>query len=257
VLRARASDVQHSATSPEVKRATASDAQCRPYPSVVEKKGYRWKRTRHSHKHKQDPITKGIKQADLDTLKQAAQEGHLVLKYLDESGFCLWSPVSYSYSRVGEQKRMEQTQQRWGKRISILGIWQKDQHFDYALAQGGFKTDSYLTVMETQVHQAAQTLAQTGQITVIVQDNGSIHTSQAAQAQWQNWQQQGLFLFMLPKYCSEMNDIETQWHPLKTHEIAGRMFDNEYDLAIAVIDGMTSRSQQGRYTLERFKFNSA
>jgi len=87
-------------------------------------------------------------------------------------------------------------------------VWQPDEHFDYALAQGGFKTQSYLKVMDWQ--KAAQTLAQTGQITVIVQDNGPIHTSQAAQAQWSNWQQQGLFLFMLPKYCSEMNDIETQ-----------------------------------------------
>lgn len=180
-----------------------------------------------------------------------------MLKYLDESGFCLWSPVSYSYSRVGEQKRMEQTQRRFGRRISILGIWQQDQHFDYALAQRGFKTHSYLKVMHTQAERAAQTLAQTGHITVIVQDNGPIHTSQAAQAQWQTWQQQGLFLFMLPKYCSEMNDIEGEWHQLKTHEIAGQMFDNEYDLAMAVIDGMKSRSQQGGYTLERFKFNSA
>ncbi|MBW4579056.1 MAG: transposase [Tildeniella nuda ZEHNDER 1965/U140] len=49
-----------------------------------------------------------------------------------------------------------------------------------------------------------------------MQGNGTIHTRQAAQAEWQNWQQKGLFLFMLPKYCSEMNDIETEWHQLKT-----------------------------------------
>jgi hypothetical protein len=44
---------------------------------------------------------------------------------------------------------------------------------------------------------------------------------------------------------------------LKTHEIAGQMFDNGYDLAIAIIDGMTARSQKNGHTLERFKFNSA
>lgn len=164
--------------------------------------------------------------------------------------------MSYSYSRLGEQKRLEQTLQRFGRRISVVGLWQPDAHFNYALAQGGFKTQSYFKVMEWQAQKAAQTLAQTGQITVVVQDNGSIHTSLAAQTQWHSWQQQGLYLFMLPKYCSEMNEIETEWHQLKTHEIAGRMFDNEYDLAVAVMDGMTSRSAQGEYTLERFKFNS-
>ena len=149
---------------------------------------------------------------------------------------------------------MEQTQKRFGRRISILGIWQPDKQFDYALAQGGFKTESYLKVMDWQAQKAAERLAQTGQITVIVQDQGSIHTSHAAQAQWANWQQQGLFIFMLPKYCSEMNDIETEWRQLKAHEIAGQMFDNEYDLAMTVIEGMNARSQKGLYSLERFKF---
>lgn len=54
-----------------------------------------------------------------------------------------------------------------------------------------------------------------------------------------------------------MNPIEGQWHQLKTHEISGRMFDNEYDLALAVIDGMESRSEQGEYMLERFRFKSS
>lgn len=53
-----------------------------------------------------------------------------------------------------------------------------------------------------------------------------------------------------------MNDIKGQLHQLKTHEIAGQMFDNEYDLAIAMMDGMASHSERGGYTLERFKFNS-
>jgi hypothetical protein len=52
-------------------------------------------------------------------------------------------------------------------------------------------------------------------------------------------------------------EIETEWHQLKAHEISGQMFDNEYDLAMAVIEGMTSRSEKGKYTLERFKFNPA
>ena len=54
-----------------------------------------------------------------------------------------------------------------------------------------------------------------------------------------------------------MNRIEDEWHQLKTHEIAGRMFEDEYDLALAIMDGMEARSLKGGYTLERFKFNSA
>lgn len=97
--------------------------------------------------------------------------------------------------------------------------------------------------------------AQTGRITVVVQDNGSLHKSKLVRQQWQRWQEQGLYLFFLPPYCSDMNPIESQWHHLKSHEIAGQMFDNEYDLAKAVMSGMEARGDVGGYTVERFIFN--
>lgn len=175
--------------------------------------------------------------------------------YLDESGCQLWSPVSYSYSRQGEQKRLQQTDRRKG-RISILGLWQPDKSFKYALASGSFKSESYIKVIDWIAEQTSQTLRATGRMTVVVQDNGSLHKSHLTRQQWQRWRDQGLFLFFLPPYCSEMNRIEDQWHQLKTHEIAGQMFEDEYDLALAIMDGMETRSIKGGYTLERFKFNS-
>lgn len=202
-------------------------------------------------------MKKAIKQADLEMLLWAAKEGEIKLKYLDEAGFCLESPVSYSYSRVGEQKSLEQPLKSYGSRISILGLWQPEEGFEYALAQGGFKGESYIKVMDWVAEKAAQTLAQTGCITVVVQDNGSLHTSRVVRQEWERWQEQELYIFFLPPYCSEMNPIETQWHQLKSHEIAGQVFDNEYDLARAVIDGMTARSEVGGYPLERFIFNCA
>jgi transposase len=104
---------------------------------------------------------------------------------------------------------------------------------------------------------AQQTLAETGRMTVVVQDNGSLHTSNHSIQQWKQWQEKGLFIFFLPPYCSEMNRIEEEWLQLKTHEIAGQMFDNNYDLAIAIIDGMEARRVKGGYSLERLIFNCA
>jgi len=163
--------------------------------------------------------------------------------------------VSYSYSRINEHKRLEQVPRR-GKRISILGLWQPGEHFDYALAQGGFDGESYIKVLDWVASKAAITLEQTGRLTVIVQDNGSLHKRDIVQQQWQCWQAQGLFMFFLPPHCSDMNRIEAQWHQLKTHELVGRMFEDEYDLSMAVIKGMEIRSEKGEYSLERFKFKS-
>lgn len=70
------------------------------------------------------------------------------------------------------------------------------------------------------------------------------------------WGSQGLYLFFLPKYCSEMNPIELEWQQIKTHEISGQMFDDELDLAYAVIGGVEARGQRGNYTTRCFKFNS-
>ncbi len=111
--------------------------------------------------------------------------------------------------------------------------------------------------MEWQARLASQRFEQTGQITVIVQDNHPIHMSKKVREHWQCWQEQGLFLFQLPKYSSEMNLIEAEWHQIKTHELAGRIFEDEYDLAIAVIESVETRAQRSQHNTERFLFNSA
>ena len=72
------------------------------------------------------------------------------------------------------------------------------------------------------------------------------------QAKWADWETQGLYCFFLPKYCSELNLIETEWHQLKTHELRGQMFEDELDLAYAVIDGVDARAEAGGYPAERF-----
>jgi hypothetical protein len=187
-----------------------------------------WKRTRQSHKDKQDQQQRQIKQGDLEMLELAAAAGEIELKYLDESGFCMWSQVRYTYFPRGQQKRLEQTHRR-GRRLSILGLMQPAISFVYGLAIGGFTSNSYLKLMESVAQTAYEHLAATGCITVVVQDNSPIHTSSKVQQRRHEWEKQGLYLFQLPKYCSEMNPIELEWQQLKTHELKGQMFEDELD----------------------------
>jgi len=77
------------------------------------------------------------------------------------------------------KKRLEQTERR-GRRISILGLWQPDEGFEYALACGSFNSSSYITVMDWVADKAAKTLAQTERLTVVVQDNGSVQPGDSA-----------------------------------------------------------------------------
>lgn len=186
-------------------------------------------------------------------LKQWAQQGLVRLKYLDESG-CGQRSAEYSYGRRGVQKSIRQRARR-GRRINIFGVWEPGVQFDYALMIGTLKAPTYVQLMEWQATIAQQYLSRTGQITVIVQDNASVHRSQLVQQQVKQWQEQGLFLFFLPPHTPQMNRIEDEWLHLKRDELAGRVFEDEYDLALAITQGMQARAMRGGYQVERFIFN--
>lgn len=110
--------------------------------------------------------------------------------------------------------------------------------------------------MDEQAKLAQEEWKRTGKIRVIVQDNGSIHKSQKVQQKWLQWEAMGLYLFFLPAYCSQMNPIEVEWHQIKAHELVGQMFEDELDLAYAVMSGVEARGIAGAYSVERFQFNS-
>ncbi len=184
-------------------------------------------------------------------LELAAATGEIDLKYLDESGFCVWSEPGYTYYFRGEQKRLEQTLRR-GRRLSIIGFLQPLISFIYGLVIGGVDRKSYIQMMV----QVAADSQKTERIRVIVQDNGPIHRCKQVQELWPKWESQGLYIFFLPKYCSEMNPIELEWQHLKKDELSGQMFDDELDLAYAVIEGVEARGERGSYSTERVKFNS-
>jgi putative transposase len=163
-----------------------------------------------------------------------AELGVIRLKYLDESGCYCQSSTNYSYSRRGSQKRLRQTRRR-GRRINILGVWEPQSRFDYALMLGTMNSDTYVALMEWQATQGQQHLQLSGQPTVIVQDNASVHRSQSARQHHLQWQEQGLFFFFLPPYNPQRNRIEDEWLHIKRDELACRVFEDEYELAQAII----------------------
>ena len=60
----------------------------------------------------------------------------------------------------------------------------------------------------------------------------------------------------LPRYSPELNRIENEWQRIKEDEIAGRVFEDEYELILAVIAGIESRNIPQGLEVERFHFKS-
>ena len=83
--------------------------------------------------------------------------------------------------------------------------------------------------MDWQAAIAQHHLHHTGQITVIIHDNASVHKSHFTRQHHQRWQQLRLYVFFLPPYSPQMNRIEDEWLHLKRDELAGRVFEDEYE----------------------------
>jgi len=224
-------------------------------PAIIRKilkKGWRWKGTKTAQRIHPDPKQKQVKKADLEMLKSCAERGEIRLKYLDKSGFSLWSSASYSYIRVGKQKKIRQSKKR-GKRLNILGIYEPDKSFNYAAAMGSIKKENFVKILDKEASEAAQIRRQTGVDTVIVLDNYSLHKSHLVRAKEKEWEAQGLSLFFLPTSSSELNLIEGEWHQIKSHEISGRMFEDEYELVQAVSPSLRERSEKLGVKLQHFR----
>ena len=63
-----------------------------------------------------NPQAVQAKRLDWEMLKLWVASGLVRLLYLDECGCCCQSPTDYSYSKQGEQKRIQQCRRR-GRRI--------------------------------------------------------------------------------------------------------------------------------------------
>ena len=188
-------------------------------------------------------------------LELAAGAGEICLKYLDESGFSLWSEVVYTWAKIGEQKRIEQSKKK-GKRLNICGLLEPNKSFKYGLALKNFNSESFIKLINWQAEEASERLKNTGQITVIVQDQGPIHKNKLTRSQYKRWEEQGLYMFLLPRYSPELNRIENEWQRIKEDEIAGRVFEDEYELILAVIAAIESRNIPQGLEVERFHFKS-
>ena len=186
-------------------------------------------------------------------LELAAAAGEICLKYLDESGFSLWPEPVYTWAKIGQQKRIEQTKKK-GKRLNICGLLELGQSFEYGLSLKSFQSESYIKLIDWQASQAEQRLKETEKITVVVQDRGSPHISRLTKANYERWVSQGLYIFLLPSYSPQLNYIETEWQRIKEDELAGQMFEDEYELSMAVISAIESRQARNGLAVKRYHF---
>ena len=196
--------------------------------------------------------------------------------HLDEAGFALTLPTSYSWYPQGQRLRVPY-QAPQGRRVNVIGAY-----FTHGPQAGRLEWRSWavlpksrartprtppeqraaahgLTVEEVGPIDAARLVAFLWQVAgrpaeapptwrrarplVIALDNYSVHTSQTVVAALPQLAAANIELVYLARYCPEQSGIEPVWNDVKQHQIPIRSFAQVADLKHAVDDALARKAQ--------------
>ncbi|QHT72068.1 IS630 family transposase [Rhodocytophaga rosea] len=168
---------------------------------------YRWKRFRKWIKPLQNKEAYEQKVKRLHALLYLAQTGSIDLYFGDESGFCLTPCVPYGWIKKGEHAPI--LSQR-STRINVFGLLSTDNELLTYQKSGSLNADFIIECVEAFSTSISK-------FTVIVLDNASWHTCGLWEVKKEEWEQKGLYIFLLPKYSPHLNRIERFWKQVKYH----------------------------------------
>lgn len=157
----------------------------------------------------------------------------MTLYYLDEVGFGLALPITYTWSKRGSRNRLR-VPSRWGShgRMNLIGAlsWH-DQRLHFDVVAGSVTSDKVIAFVEALTEGACAE-----RVTVVVLDNAAFHTSAVVSKQRAVWEQKNVFLRHLPPYCPHLNPIEALWKRLKAFLLPRRCYDSLAQLKQAVFE---------------------
>lgn len=238
-----------------------------------------YQRTSRSLRHKQDPQQVAASTAVLEGLAQDAAAGDLDLCHLDEAGFGMTLPPSYSWFPQGERLTIPYEAAQ-GRRVNALGAY-----VSHGPAAGQFTTQTWATLPKSRAKKQRTTPAaraaahglqeeEVGPIDaerlvafiwevaqrpagapadwrrerplVIVLDNYSVHMSQVVADTRAAWAAAGITVVYLPAYCPDLSAIEPVWNDLKQHHLPTRSYRTVAELKRAVDAALAAKATQLR-----------
>jgi putative transposase len=193
------------------------------------KAGYR--RTAGTLKHKQDPAEAERAERVLANLRAKAAAGRLKLYFLDECGFSPTLPTAYSWALPGQRKRVRYEAPQ-GRRVNAMAAYRPyggPPRLEVFTAERTW--DAYDLLSFLQVLPWAKVPR------VVVLDNASLHTSKVVRGARRRLAAAGLYLYDLPPYSPELNEVEPAFRQVKYQEIPVRSHTSRAGLREAVENG--------------------
>lgn len=142
--------------------------------------------------------------------------------------------MSSTWVRTGERKRVAYENPE-GRRVNALAalVWGDAAPALYWVAKpGSLRADHLIRFLAA--------LPPTPVPTVVVLDNGSIHRSTQTRAALPALWARGVYLYFLPAYSPELNDIEAAFRVVKHHHLPERRYTSIPALLDAVDTAFTT-----------------
>jgi transposase len=142
--------------------------------------------------------------------------------------------VSYSWTRRGERRRIPYENPE-GRRVNVLAAY--SPYGSQPALSWGPERGSIVGKQFVDWIQRIPRLP--GKPLVIVLDNGSLHRNGVVKAALPALRAQRLYLYFLPPYSPELNEIEAIFGVVKRNELPERRYTTWERLEAAIITGFT------------------
>lgn len=187
---------------------------------AAQKGGFAWRRPRHTLKGRQDSQAVERSGVRLSLFRQQAAAGDIRLLFQDEFEALTHPYLAHVWAKRGADIRIEAPGQ--AKKRAILGVLDAASNEVTVVTSATKRSTDFITLLEALDRRRIPPPGTVAKPTVIVLDNGPIHTSKLstkalAARPW-------LTVEWLPKYAPELNDVERSWRDLKRHHLANKTF---------------------------------
>lgn len=134
------------------------------------------------------------------------KQGYIKLYYGDESGFNLTPYIPYGWQEKGNQICIVPAK---SKSINAFGLYTRDNELEVYTSEKSINSDLTIAFIDDFCYRVMK------EPSVIILDNATIHHSGVFKDKISEWEEQGLYVFYLPRYSPHLNLIETLWRKIK------------------------------------------
>lgn len=172
--------------------------------------------------------------------KAQAAAGDITLLFADESEALTHPYLAHAWARRGADLRVQAPGQ--AKKVAMMGMQNAVTRELIVHTSKTKRSTDFVALLDEIDHRFGPRSGRPTRPTVLVLDNGPIHTSRlttkalSARA----W----LTVEWLPKYAPELNDIELAWRDLKRHHLAHRTFVDAKHLETTIHHSVADLNQE-------------